>query len=461
MSPLEFIHFQRKFSPKQSTHFFYWLKGYYFIFRAYVNFAKVEDLFHFKEKFDGYVFIDREGNESQCLVEYAPYQKIPNPLKRLKKPDGKINTIDEDTDFAAFKNDYGKDEHLTLDTPETFLEAIEKKEKGKEKETSLLQAIKEKKAEKQRLRQEKFDARKKRDEDRRKFKEEEKKKRKESQKAEIHAKNNAGKKAGGSDKKRAGEMSTSQDENSHPASAVEITNKRSKKFDHKAEEKTKGKKEEPKEVKPKEKKYTDEEFEKIKLERKEKREQRERERQEKKLVKNKERPERQIYRPGMGRFSSQSISTSKGETNETLAEKEYESKESTPDSNQGVDQAGTAAGKKYSRGKSWRNSKQQQQQQSGTSSSSSAAPKNEAESKVYLTREFRRTSNGQGQKSDKVKGVKKEAEAKQQPQQDPVELPKKSGKSYANKRKERQQKKEIKNRDSNVEQGAVLDLPSD
>ena len=424
----------------------------------------MEDLFHFKEKFDGYVFIDREGNESQCLVEYAPYQKVPNPLKKLKKPDGKINTIDDDTDFTAFKEDYEKEEHPTLDTPETFLEAIEKKEKEKEKETSLLQAIKEKKAEKQRLRQEKFDARKKREEERRKVKDDEKKKRKESQKAEIHAKNHAGKKAGGSGEKfpkakRAGEMGTSQDETSHPASAsVETNNKRSKKFDQ-AEEKTKGKKEEPKEVKPKERKYTDEEYEKIKLERKEKREQRERERQEKKLVKNKERPERQIYRPGMGRFSSQSISTSKeGETNETVAEKEYESKESTPDPSQGVGQPG----KKYSRGKSWRNSKQQQQQQQSTSSSSSssAPPKNESESKVYLTREFRRTSNGQVQKSEKVKGVKKEAEVKQ-PQQDAAELPKKSGKSYANKRKERQQKKEMRSKDSNVEQDAILDLPSD
>ena len=60
--------------------------------RAYINFKNVEDLYHFKEKFDGYVFIDKKGNEAQCLVEYAPFQKTPNVAKRNKK-DLKTNTI--------------------------------------------------------------------------------------------------------------------------------------------------------------------------------------------------------------------------------------------------------------------------------------------------------------------------------------------------------------------------------
>ena len=58
-------------------------------------------------------------------------------------------------------------------------------------------------------------------------------------------------------------------------------------------------------------KLSDEEYEKLKQERKEKREQRDRERQEKReKLKNKERPAMQIYRPGMGKFSSQTISKS-------------------------------------------------------------------------------------------------------------------------------------------------------
>ena len=54
----------------------------------------------FKEKFDGYVFIDRDGGESQCLVEYSAYQKTPNATKKTKK-DMKSETIDEDPDFLG------------------------------------------------------------------------------------------------------------------------------------------------------------------------------------------------------------------------------------------------------------------------------------------------------------------------------------------------------------------------
>lgn len=154
-----------------------------------MNFVNIEDVFQFKEKFDGYVFVDKSGNECQCLVEYSSYQKVPNVTKKTKK-DPKIDGIDTDPEFLAFKEDFEKEDHNT-ETPEMFLDSIEKKEKqakDKEKETALLQSIKEKKAEKQRIRQEKFDARKKRDEERRKAKEEEKRKRKEAQKAEIQAK---------------------------------------------------------------------------------------------------------------------------------------------------------------------------------------------------------------------------------------------------------------------------------
>ena len=68
--------------------------------RAYINFNNVEDVFLFKEKFDGYVFIDRDGNESQCLVEYSAYQKVPNASKKTKK-DIKADTIDEDPEFLG------------------------------------------------------------------------------------------------------------------------------------------------------------------------------------------------------------------------------------------------------------------------------------------------------------------------------------------------------------------------
>ena len=59
------------------------------------------------------------GNESPCLVEYAPYQKGSNSSKKVKK-DAKIDTIDEDQEFLAFKEEFEKEDHA-LETPETFL----------------------------------------------------------------------------------------------------------------------------------------------------------------------------------------------------------------------------------------------------------------------------------------------------------------------------------------------------
>lgn len=103
------------------------------------------------------------------MVEYAAYQKIPNVSKKSKK-DVKANTIDEDPDFLTFAEEFQKQEHQ-LETPEQFLEKIEKKEretKLREQNTNLLNFIKENKAEKQRIRQEKYEARKKREDDRKK-----------------------------------------------------------------------------------------------------------------------------------------------------------------------------------------------------------------------------------------------------------------------------------------------------
>ena len=74
--------------------------------------------------------------------------------------------------FSAYKEEFENSEHQQ-ETPETLLETIEKHEKeikDKETSTALLNHIKEKKSEKIRQRQEKFDQRKKRDEDRRKAK---------------------------------------------------------------------------------------------------------------------------------------------------------------------------------------------------------------------------------------------------------------------------------------------------
>ncbi|XP_072292270.1 regulator of nonsense transcripts 3B isoform X2 [Eucyclogobius newberryi] len=159
--------------------------------RAYINFKNQEDIVLFRDRFDGYVFIDSKGQEYPAVVEFAPFQKTAK--KRTKKKDAKCGTIVEDLDYKKFLEYYnGNDEKLTC-TPETLLEEIEAKSKelGK-KSTPLLDFLKNK----QRLREEKKEERRRRelerkrlrDEERRKWREEDRKKRKESEKFKRHEK---------------------------------------------------------------------------------------------------------------------------------------------------------------------------------------------------------------------------------------------------------------------------------
>ena len=136
--------------------------------RAYVDFRSADDVFLFKDKFDGYVFMD--GNqEFPAVVEFAPYQgKVNNNVQ--KKVDPKVNTLnEEDADYAAFLLGLEKEENaMTMEQQMEELEAREKEKAAKETQmTPLLEAALEKQAEKKRLRDEK---RRKKDEEKRKAK---------------------------------------------------------------------------------------------------------------------------------------------------------------------------------------------------------------------------------------------------------------------------------------------------
>ncbi|XP_028671695.1 regulator of nonsense transcripts 3B [Erpetoichthys calabaricus] len=154
--------------------------------RAYINFRNQEDIVLFRDRFDGYVFIDSKGQEYPAIVEFAPFQKVAK--KKAKKKDAKAGTIHEDSDFKKFLENYNGDEEKTTSTPETLLEEIEAKTKELEakKTTPLLDFLKNK----QRLREEKREERRRRelerkrlrDEERRKWREEDRRKRKEAEK---------------------------------------------------------------------------------------------------------------------------------------------------------------------------------------------------------------------------------------------------------------------------------------
>ncbi|XP_041800200.1 regulator of nonsense transcripts 3B [Chelmon rostratus] len=154
--------------------------------RAYINFKNQEDIVLFRDRFDGYVFIDSRGQEYPAVVEFAPFQKTAK--KRSKKKDAKCGTIVEDPEYKKFLENYNRDEEKLASTPETLLEELEAKSKElvAKKTTPLLDFLKNK----QRLREEKKEERRRRelerkrlrDEERRKWREEERRKRKEAEK---------------------------------------------------------------------------------------------------------------------------------------------------------------------------------------------------------------------------------------------------------------------------------------
>uniref|UniRef100_UPI00398F76A6 regulator of nonsense transcripts 3B n=1 Tax=Pristiophorus japonicus TaxID=55135 RepID=UPI00398F76A6 len=164
--------------------------------RAYINFKNQEDIVLFRDQFDGYVFIDSKGQEYPAIVEFAPFQKIPK--KKSKKKDAKVGTIEDGADYIHFSDDpeYKKflesynnaDDEKNSNNPETLLEEIEAKTKelAAKKTTPLLDYVKNK----QRIREEKREERRRRElekrrlreEERRKWREDERRKRREAEK---------------------------------------------------------------------------------------------------------------------------------------------------------------------------------------------------------------------------------------------------------------------------------------
>ncbi|KAM9833687.1 regulator of nonsense transcripts 3B [Syngnathus typhle] len=154
--------------------------------RAYINFKNQEDIVLFRDRFDGYVFIDSRGQEYPAIVEFAPFQKTSK--KRSKKKDTKCGTISDDPDYKKFLDYYTGDNEKLTSTPETLLEELEarSKELVAKKTTPLLDFLKNK----QRIREEKKEERRRRelerkrlrDEERRKWREEERRKRKGTEK---------------------------------------------------------------------------------------------------------------------------------------------------------------------------------------------------------------------------------------------------------------------------------------
>ncbi|XP_072300985.1 regulator of nonsense transcripts 3A isoform X2 [Eucyclogobius newberryi] len=176
LSPLpSFDYFE--FFPADQRQFLY----PHLFSRAYINFKNPDDILHFRDRFDGYVFIDNKGLEYPAVVEFAPFQKISK--KKLKKKDAKAGSIEEDPEYKRFLENYSCDDEKSMANPETLLGEIEAKTKEliAKRTTPLLEYIKNKKIEKQRIREEKREERRRRELEKKRQREEEKRKRREEE----------------------------------------------------------------------------------------------------------------------------------------------------------------------------------------------------------------------------------------------------------------------------------------
>jgi len=91
--------------------------------RAYINFVSPEGVVAFKAAFDGHVFVGSRGNQYRCSVEYAPYQKTPQPTKKKDRRDG---TIASDPDYVDFCKQL-EEGPVSLPSASAQLEAQERK----------------------------------------------------------------------------------------------------------------------------------------------------------------------------------------------------------------------------------------------------------------------------------------------------------------------------------------------
>jgi regulator of nonsense transcripts 3 len=71
--------------------------------RAYLNFADPAYVYEFKSKFDGHAFITTKGSQYRCSVEYAPFQKVPNPPKKRNPLEGTLEQGEFEITTTSFK----------------------------------------------------------------------------------------------------------------------------------------------------------------------------------------------------------------------------------------------------------------------------------------------------------------------------------------------------------------------
>ncbi|KAH9512395.1 hypothetical protein Btru_039403 [Bulinus truncatus] len=136
LTPEDFV---QQVSPLPEYDFFYFVRadmslGQNAFTRAYINFLVPDDIFNFRDKFDGYVFLDSKvslmhffpGGEYPAIVEFAPFQKVPK--KKPKKVDAKNGIIEQDSDYKKFLENLSKPVEVTPVSLDAMVVEVETKE---------------------------------------------------------------------------------------------------------------------------------------------------------------------------------------------------------------------------------------------------------------------------------------------------------------------------------------------
>ncbi|KAH8402183.1 hypothetical protein KR009_010391 [Drosophila setifemur] len=79
-----------------------WSLGQEATCRAYIDMSHKDnsEVLQFRDRFDGYVFVDNRGAEYVAIVEYAPFQSF---LKnKARNDDSKVNTIESESHYQEF-----------------------------------------------------------------------------------------------------------------------------------------------------------------------------------------------------------------------------------------------------------------------------------------------------------------------------------------------------------------------
>ncbi|XP_060659182.1 regulator of nonsense transcripts 3B [Drosophila nasuta] len=135
--------------PENDSYYFCtadWSLGQEATCRAYIDMSRkdISDVLQFRDRFDGYVFVDSKGAEYAAIVEYAPFQCFMK--NKARNHDNKVNTIEKETHYQDFLQKLADEREEASRLGDLKIDFnIEQRSDDKVKSTPLLQYLANKK----------------------------------------------------------------------------------------------------------------------------------------------------------------------------------------------------------------------------------------------------------------------------------------------------------------------------